>query len=234
MSTDPALRLPIAVLLARVAADVRPVGKGDRNEAQGFAFRGVDSVLREVAPAMRTHGVILTPHVEAADFTTVEIGQRRTAMRQCTLRVRYVFHGPAGDHLDAVVVGEAIDSGDKAASKAMSVALRTMLIQVFAIPVGDRDPDHDSYERAEPDPARTPARQTPVMAVIEAARAAGIEGDGLAADVAARHQGATLAELDEGALRGLWSVYRDVARLRAEGAEQQARQDAAAEDTGRG
>ncbi len=138
----------IQAALAAVMADVTHVGKEGKNSAQGYSFRGIDGVLNAVGPALRRRGVVVMPHLEAVEHLVVEVGKNRTAMRQATVTVRYVFHGPAGDSLDCVVAGEAMDSGDKATSKAMSVALRTALIQALALPTHEPDPDEKSYERA--------------------------------------------------------------------------------------
>jgi len=138
----------IEAALAAVMNDVTHVGKEGKNSAQGYSFRGIDGVLNAVGPAFRRHGVIALPHVERSEHQLVEVGKNRTPMRQATVIVRYVFHGPLGDSLDCVVAAEAMDSGDKATSKAMSVAHRTALIQALALPTHEPDPDASSYERA--------------------------------------------------------------------------------------
>ncbi len=138
----------IQAALAAVMNDVTHVGKEGKNSAQGYTFRGIDGVLNAVGPAFRRHGVIALPHVERSEHQLVEVGKNRTPMRQATVIVRYVFHGPRGDSLDCVVAAEAMDSGDKATSKAMSVAHRTALIQALALPTHEPDPDASSYERA--------------------------------------------------------------------------------------
>jgi hypothetical protein len=51
-----------------------------------------------------------------------------------------------GGTITATVASEAFDSGDKATAKAMSVALRTFLLQAFMLPTDDKDPDADTYE----------------------------------------------------------------------------------------
>ncbi|HEX5997341.1 MAG TPA: ERF family protein [Jiangellales bacterium] len=154
----------IATLLARVMADVQAVRKDDRNAAQGYNFRGIDAVVNAVGPAFRAHGVICLPTVEDVSYAVVEVGQRRTPMRECTVRVRYTFHGPAGDSLECVAIGEAMDSGDKATPKAMSVAHRVALLQALCIPTDEPDADSQSYERA----SRQVDRRDPQrLAVIE-------------------------------------------------------------------
>lgn len=173
MSTKPT----VYEALNAVMEQVQSVRKGDRNTQQNYSFRGIDAVVNAVGPALRAHGVIVVPHVEDVQYNVVEVGQRRTPMRECTVRVRYVFHGPSGDHLDCVAVGEAMDSGDKATPKAMSVAMRVALLQALCIPTDEPDVDSVSYERAprtEPQAPR-PARPTPeevyakAKAAVEAA-----------------------------------------------------------------
>lgn len=139
--------------VAAVMAEIKAVGKGDRNTAQNFSFRGIDSVLNAVGPALRKHGVVVMPHeLKSVQTETVEVGQKRTPMAHVVIRQVYRWYGPAGDYLDAEVPGEAMDAGDKGLSKAMSVAFRTCLIQGLALPTGDPDPDSQSYERAAREP----------------------------------------------------------------------------------
>lgn len=138
----------IQTALANVMHDVREVAKKDRNTSQNFSFRGIDAVVNAVGPALRAHNVIVMPNVESYDYGTVQIGRNNTSMGHVRLKVNYRFTGPAGDSLDCVVVGEAMDSGDKATAKAMSVCFRTALLQALALPTDEPDPDSQSYERS--------------------------------------------------------------------------------------
>jgi hypothetical protein len=134
--------------LAAVMADVQAVAKTDRNTHQQFSFRGIDAVLNAVGPVLRRHGVVVVPDVVSHTFETVEVGAKRSLMGHVILHVRYVFVGPEGDQLACSVVGEAMDSGDKAVPKAMSVAFRTALLQALALPTDEPDPDASTYERS--------------------------------------------------------------------------------------
>jgi hypothetical protein len=139
--------------LIEVMRSVSHVAKRDRNASQGFNFRGIDAVINAVGPALRDHGVLVLPIVEEHIASTVEVGQKRTPMGHVVVRVRYRFVGPDGSQLDCVTVGEAMDSGDKATPKAMSVAFRTALLQALALPTDEPDPDSTSYERSAPSEA---------------------------------------------------------------------------------
>jgi len=141
-------KLPIAQALSEIMKAVGGIAKKDRNQAQGFNFRGIDSVVNAVSPALQKFGVVIVPSVEEYDYQTVEIGKNRTPMGHVRVKVTYTFIGANGDSIQATVVGEAMDSGDKATAKAMSVAFRTALLQSLSLPTDEVDPDATSYERS--------------------------------------------------------------------------------------
>lgn len=143
--------------LAAVMADVQAVKKGDRNEAQRFMFRGIDAVVNAVGPALRTHGVTVSPRVDLYEYGTVTTSGGK-AMGHVRVLVTYTFHGPAGDAFPAQAPGEAFDAGDKATPKAMSVAFRTALLQALALPTDEPDPDSTVYERGS---APVPSKPSP-------------------------------------------------------------------------
>jgi len=134
--------------LSAVMEDVGAVRKAERNSAQNFNFRGIDAVVNAVSPALRKHGVIVFPRLQSVEQSTVLIGQKQTTMGHVRVQVEYVFVAPDGSNLNALVAAEAMDSGDKATAKAMSVAFRTALLQTLCLPTDETDPDHDVYERA--------------------------------------------------------------------------------------
>jgi hypothetical protein len=149
-------KLPIAQALSEVMKAVGAIAKKDKNTAQGFNFRGIDSVVNAVSPALQKFGVVVVPSVEEYDYQTVEIGRNRTAMGHVRVKVTYTFIGVNGDAIKATVVGEAMDSGDKATAKAMSVAFRTALLQSLSLPTDEIDPDAHSYERSSAEDVLAP------------------------------------------------------------------------------
>ena len=134
--------------VTEVMKAVGAVRKAERNTAQNFNFRGIDAVVNAVSPAMRDAGLIVNPVLQSVTYDTVEVGQKRTPMGHVRVVVGFTFTAPDGSNLTAVVAAEAMDSGDKATAKAMSVAFRTALLQTFVLPTDDTDPDAESYERA--------------------------------------------------------------------------------------
>lgn len=160
--------------LSAVMEDVRAVGKDGFNQAQSYKFRGIDAVVNAVGPALRKHGVVVVPSVQHLAYRDVQTSTGKPS-RECTVRVRYTFHGPAGDSIECETPGESLDSGDKGAAKAMSVAFRIALLQALCLPTDDVDPDHGTYERAaEPSHVSKPASDA-IRALAAAADKAGLD-----------------------------------------------------------
>ena len=144
--------------LAELMRRVDAIAKAEEHRSPGanFNFRGVDTVTNVIGPELRDLGLIVLPEVVEHGNAMLEYGAKRTLGRFVTVLVRYRFVGPDGsDLMVGPVYGEAMDSGDKAGAKAMSVAYRTMWLQTLAVPTGDRDPDHDAYEVAKPEASFT-------------------------------------------------------------------------------
>lgn len=128
-----------------VMNEVQAVGKTGRNTSQGFNFRGIDAVMNAVGPAFRKHGAFVVPTVvsNVSDILPTKSGGSLNVIR---LNVEFAIYGQEGDPIVGAVYAEAMDSGDKAGAKAMSVALRTFLLQVLCLPTDEPDPDSQSYE----------------------------------------------------------------------------------------
>lgn len=143
---DGATRAAIVSLMEAV----RSVSKAQRNENQGFQFRGIDDVLNAVGPAIRDCHITVRPRVKDIQHEVRTLRGDRT-INHYVVRVDYDFQVPHGEVHTVEAAGEAMDAGDKGLAKAQSVAYRTALIQMLALPTGERDPDQDSYEM-EPEP----------------------------------------------------------------------------------
>ncbi|WP_332446820.1 ERF family protein [Sphaerochaeta sp.] len=132
--------------IACIMADIDAVGKTQKNQQQGFKFRGIDDIYNAVHPILAKHGVFTVPTVLS------ERSEERTTTRGGNLiyrilTMKYTFFASDGSSVDSVVIGEGMDSGDKAANKAMSVAHKYALLQALCIPTEEMaDPDKESFE----------------------------------------------------------------------------------------
>lgn len=163
--------------LGQVMRAVSPIAKLGRNSAQGFNFRGIDQVYDALHGPLADAGVLVVPEIMSIERSEVATRNGGT-MNHVVVTVKYHFVGPAGDEVIAVVAGEAADSGDKAISKAMSMAFKYAAFQVFAIPLGEKDADEQTHEfagqrRAVPvartEVAPAAAERTPGGASVKAA-----------------------------------------------------------------
>lgn len=139
-------KLTVFEAWSAVMGAVQGIKKGDRNKQQGFNFRGIDAVMNAVGPELRKHRVTVLPYAEEIITSTYQ-SSGGTTMHSAIVKVRYEVFGPAGDSFDGCTYGEAADAGDKAVSKAQSVAYRTFLLQGLTIPTDEPDPDAESHER---------------------------------------------------------------------------------------
>lgn len=124
-----------------------PIAKDRKNQQQGYNFRGVDDVYQALQSVLAECGVYTTSDIldeRTEDRTTA----KGNALIYRVLKVKFTFHAAEdGSSVDSVVIGEGMDSGDKASNKAMSVAHKYALLQAFAIPTEDaKDPENQSHE----------------------------------------------------------------------------------------
>lgn len=188
----------LPVLLAQIKSAVGAVGKDERNASQGFNFRGIDAVVNAVAQHLIDNEVSVLPNVRTFEYSTVEVGRNRTPMGHARVVVEYTFVGPEGDTLTGSAPGEAMDSGDKATAKAMSVAYRTFLLQALTLPTTDTDPDAVSYQRT--DPAVLSAAVSRVQGAWAAAHEGVLDMAALSADYYQRSGGIDIRTADADAL----------------------------------
>lgn len=134
-------------LMANVLSEVENIGKGRVNEGQGYRFRGIDDVYAAVHPLFAKHKIFTLPRV-LAESTSERTTATGTILRFVNLTMAYDFFAPDGSHVTAEVVGEAMDTGDKASNKAMSAAQKYALIQTLCIPTGST-PDADAVTQPE-------------------------------------------------------------------------------------
>lgn len=143
---DDETKPPVQEAIRRVMTDIGHIGvdKSDYNQQQRYSFRGIDAFVQALSPILSRHGVICVPRVldRLHEVHPTSSGGRQIMV---FLTVEWRIYGPRGDYIEAVTVGQAFDSGDKAANKAMSAAFKYLLGQLFAVPnIGWSEQDAES------------------------------------------------------------------------------------------
>lgn len=161
---------PIHAAIIDIMREVEAIGKTRSNDSQKYKFRGIDDVYNALNPLLSKHGV----------FTVPKVIEERREERQSKgggtliwtiLKIEYTFFAADGSSVTAVITGEGMDSGDKSANKAMAVAHKYALVQIFSIPTEDlNDPDAESHALAgKKSPVKPAARPAPSPAAKPAA-----------------------------------------------------------------
>jgi len=162
--------------MAAVMADIKGVPKDGYNQAQRFSFRSIDDTVSIVKASMDKHGVSLVPTVDHVERWTYETSKGST-MNAVNVIVSYTFFAEDGSCVMASMTGEASDSGDKATSKALSMAMKYLFFQTFLC---GTDPDPDAEVAPAPvatnPSALTQADKTRLAAL---GKQAGLEKDSL-------------------------------------------------------
>ena len=126
--------------------DITAIGKDSRNQAQNFNFRGIDAVYNELHSLLARHGVVCLPEA-GTPVTEERTNKNGTILRFVQLPMRYNFIAEDGSTITCSVIGEGMDSGDKATNKAMAIAHKYALLQTFLIPTEEqKDPDYETHE----------------------------------------------------------------------------------------
>ena len=138
--------------IGNIMKDLDAIKKDKRNNMQGFMFRGIDDVYNSLHPLLAKYGVFSVPTV-LSEKTEERTTKKGSNLIYRILTIKYTFYSTDGTSLEAVVIGEGMDSGDKAANKAMAVGHKYALMQIFSIPTEDMvDPDSETPEPSTKNP----------------------------------------------------------------------------------
>lgn len=141
--------------MAAVMSEIEVIGKGRSNTVQNYKFRGIDDAYNALHGPLSKHKVFYTAEVLSQEHT-VGVTAKGGAQYHSFVTVRYHFFAEDGSTVAFDAVGESLDTGDKAAGKAQSYALKVALMQVFCIPTEEqKDTEYNSDQLAAPDPVQS-------------------------------------------------------------------------------
>lgn len=160
-----------AINRVQAALSKQGITKANRNQQQGYNFRGIDDVYNVISPLLAEHGLCILPRV-LSRHCDERTNAKGTALFYVTVEVEFDFvSAEDGSRHTVKTFGEAMDSGDKATNKAMSAAYKYAAFQAFAIPTeGDNDADSHTHHVVA-----APFSITTALEVIKAASAASVK-----------------------------------------------------------
>jgi len=132
--------------ITAIAKEVSAIGKNQSNKQQGFKYRGIDDVYFAIQPLLARHEVFTVPNILSEKSEERQTKAGGTLIYR-VLHISYKFYAVDGSFVECSVIGEGMDSGDKAANKAMAIGHKYAILQTFCIPTDDvKDPDAESHE----------------------------------------------------------------------------------------
>jgi hypothetical protein len=174
------------------------ISKANRNQAQGYNFRGIDDVYNALSPLLAEHGLCILPRVLARTVDQHQTSKGGTLF-YVTVEAEFDFVcAEDGSTHTVKTFGEAMDSGDKATNKAMSAAYKYAAMQAFAIPTeGDNDADAHTHELVAR-PSQPPAQDMSPKARAGRIKAGVADGDASGAAI-------VLASMTEKTRDAIWA-----------------------------
>lgn len=130
--------------ITKIMEEVPAIGKEKLNKQQNFKFRGIDDVMNALQPLLAKYKVFIVPEI------LEQLREERTSSKGGNLiysicKIKYKFYAEDGTFIEAITIGEGMDSGDKATNKAMAIAMKYVLFQVFCIPTEEmKEPDGET------------------------------------------------------------------------------------------
>lgn len=123
------------------------ISKARKNTQQGYMFRGIDDMYNALSRHLATAKLSILPRVLNRSVTERET-KSGGVLFYVVLDIEFdLVSGEDGSKHTVRVIGEAMDSGDKATNKAMSAAYKYACMEVFCIPTeGDNDADASTHE----------------------------------------------------------------------------------------
>lgn len=161
MTTAATAKPKIHAAMNKVNAGLTEITKARDNKQQGFKFRSIDDVYNAVHPLLVAAGIFLRPEarVDEASARTTKSG---TPMNYARVLVELSFVADDGSSVSTLMPGEALDMGDKAVSKAISMAVKYALFVTFTIPTDEQDADATTHAATAPAARETPRQPSRV------------------------------------------------------------------------
>ena len=134
--------------MADILKDVSSIGKDQTNSQQGFKFRGIEDVMNALHEVFKKNEVFILTEVINHEYHEITTRSGSTGYHHLT-RVQFHFQPVDGSRVTVTSLGEAMDYGDKGATKTLSISLKYALLNVFLIPTketAEQDADNQTHQ----------------------------------------------------------------------------------------
>lgn len=161
MSEQSKEQAPPLNIYRRINEVRKAIGYVQKGKAvEGFGYKAVthDTVTALLRPHLITHGIIIIPSLVKAEVVDTET---RTAKNipiiryEGTYAVSFVNADEPGNRFEVVYEAHALDQGDKAPGKALSYAVKAVMLKIFSLETGEEEEsriEQKAGEKTKADP----------------------------------------------------------------------------------
>ena len=145
VSTAPKVYQAIVNVMAALAKD--GISKDRKNQQQGYNFRGIDDVYNALAQKLSDNKLCMLP-ISMSPTREERATKNGGTLFYVNISAEFeLISAEDGSSKIIQVLGEAMDSGDKATNKSMSAAYKYAALMAFCIPTeGDNDSENHTHE----------------------------------------------------------------------------------------
>ncbi len=147
--------------ILNVMKEINAVAKDKVNNFHNYAYTSEAAILKAVREPMIKNGLIAIPLIEEERVERVD--------KNTIVTIKYclkVIDTDTGEYENVVVIGQGIDTGDKAFYKAITGCNKYALMKLFQIPSID-DPEAEEQENDENNEPLTEAQRKYIRKLVD-------------------------------------------------------------------
>lgn len=137
--------MSVTAALAAIMGELPSIGRDDTSP-QGYSYRGIEAITRQLQPLLAKYGVVIVP--SASIQNVVLSPEMKPNWQDVYLTVDWEIFGPDGHSITARTTGIGRDNADKGANKAQTQAYKYLLLHLLCI--ADRADDVDGAHYDDP------------------------------------------------------------------------------------
>jgi hypothetical protein len=136
--------------IAKAISKIQPVTRSGYNTEQRYYYKRVDDVVIEVHNAIKDLGLLCIQKIESQTTSEYISSKSQTKGFRTIVSVKYTWYcAEDASTIETFSVGEAIDYADKSIAKALSFALKSMLVSLFLVGGADEDDEEEKEKETK-------------------------------------------------------------------------------------
>ena len=132
--------------IPKIIDEIGAIEKNRKGDGINYKFRGIDDIYFALQPLLAKHQVFFAPKV-LSEKREEKASRSGGIITTTILQMEYTFYAEDGSSFKVSTIGEAMDTSDKSANKAMSAALKYAILELFCIPTEEeKDTEYRNHE----------------------------------------------------------------------------------------